>query len=382
MQSADELILLYFIAEVDERLPYAVVWAGSVVLEVAGIDENGLVLTGGINFYDVAGKHSIVPENILNAGGCMQDAAAIDRFAEAEFAANGDFAFGFSLVGQQSRGHLAGIDQHEGRVEQSGYTGDFGELRRVGYRMERCAEGESAFAAAGVHIDDYAHPGKNVCLDEVGDAIGDGAARIAGEGAVHVDVVEGRSTLIGSAGTLAELWHENNAAADLLGVELLTEFFDGNLTFPLVSVGAAESGQSWWIGAGGRGAETFDHGERYQGISPPGVEVKRNLVMVLAGFIEIDLIGMVNDRRHTWAIPLHCSGPSASLYDGTGLTRKPGHCGGGVVQRDGHFGPAPRDTSRTHTGWHGTFVGTKPDLSLAECRGRRAQRQPAERNLS
>ena len=58
---------------------------------------------------------------------------------------------------------------------------DFGPLRRVGNGMKGGAEREAAFIAAGVDVDHHPHLRENARLDEIRDAIGDGAAGIARE---------------------------------------------------------------------------------------------------------------------------------------------------------------------------------------------------------
>ena len=101
-------------------------------------------------------------QNILNACHGVQDSAAIDGLAEAEFTADRDLAFRLGLVGEQAGRHLAGVDQHEGRIEECGNPADLGELLRIGNGVEGCAQGEAALPAAGVHVNHHPHPRKDM----------------------------------------------------------------------------------------------------------------------------------------------------------------------------------------------------------------------------
>ncbi len=96
------------------------------------------------------------------------------------------------MVGQQARRHLTRVDVDERRVEQPRDLERLGALRGIGDRVERRAEREDGLASARVQIDDDARAREDLRLDEVGDAIGERAARIAGERPVHVDAVFGR----------------------------------------------------------------------------------------------------------------------------------------------------------------------------------------------
>ena len=162
-------------------------------------------------------------EYVLDACDCVQHAAAIDAFAKAEFAADGDLAFQFRFVGEESRRHLAGVDEHEWCVEQGGDLADLIELGGIGDRVEGGAESESAFTASGVDVDHDAHAREDVGLDEWAMRYEMDPRALPGKARFHVDAIEGRDALVGGARTVAELRHKQHAPADLAGIELLAE---------------------------------------------------------------------------------------------------------------------------------------------------------------
>ena len=106
MNAADELILVHFVAEVDEGLPDAILRARSIVLQVARIHQKWCVGACRVDANDLPSEHAVMAENILDARDGVQDSASIDGLAEAELAANRNLAFCFGLIGEQAGGHL------------------------------------------------------------------------------------------------------------------------------------------------------------------------------------------------------------------------------------------------------------------------------------
>ena len=99
-----------------------------------------------------------------------------------------------------------------------------------------------------------------------------------------------------AAGTLTELRDQNKSACHLLRSQIGAKSLNGNLTFVLVSVRAPERNDA---GDTVRGAASgaVDHRHRHQRVPPTRVHVESDLVMSLAGFVEIDLGRIVNNGR-------------------------------------------------------------------------------------
>src|ERR1700733_8602125 len=122
-------------------------------------------------------------------------------------------------------------------------------------------------------------------LYEAGNAVGDGAARIAGKGAVHVDAIERRDAGVGGAGALTQLRRQNHATGHLGRVEIMAQTLDRDLPFPFVPMSSSEDGHSRRML--GRFFQTVDHRERDQRISPTGVVMEGDVVVMLSRLLEI-----------------------------------------------------------------------------------------------
>src|ERR1022692_4712970 len=106
--------------------------------------------------------------------------------------------------------------------------------------MERGTEREASFPPSGMDIQDDGDSRKDTGLHKVRDTVGDRAARVAREGPIHIHMVERRDTLVGGAGALAQLRHQNHAAADLLGQDVPAQALGGDLPLPLIAMRSAE----------------------------------------------------------------------------------------------------------------------------------------------
>ncbi len=76
-------------------------------------------------------------------------------------------------------------------------------LRGIRHRMEGSADWERTFLAARMNIDDDSAKRENSGFDEVGNAVRNGASRIAREGPIHVDAIKRGDAGVGDAGALA-----------------------------------------------------------------------------------------------------------------------------------------------------------------------------------
>jgi len=280
--------------EIDEGFPNAVAGAGDVGAEFGGGDEAGRWAAGGADGLDGFGEELIVAEDVTDAFVSVADANGVGGFARAELAADGDFAEGFGVVGEEAGAHGGGVDEEERGIEEAGDGFNFGGLGGVGDGMEGGAEGKGAFASTGMDVDDDAAEGEDLGGDEVGDAGGEGAVGGAGEGAVHVDVVEGGDALVSAAGAFGKLGHEDDAAVEGGGVEVSAEAFDGDLAFVFVAVGAAEDEDAMGVRAEG----AVDDGEGDEGVAPGTVEMELDLVVGCAGAVEVDCVGFGGEGGH------------------------------------------------------------------------------------
>jgi len=99
------------------------------------------------------------------------------------------------------------------------------------------------------------------------------------EGAVHVDAVEAETRGIGHAGALAQLRHKHDASSHLAGVEIGAEALDSHLAFVFIAVRTAEADHA--VPVWSRGF-AIDHRQRNERVAPGSIQVKGDLVMMLA----------------------------------------------------------------------------------------------------
>src|SRR3984957_19354805 len=150
---AEDGARIYRGAEIDLWLPNAVARAGNVILQLVGSHELGSRRARRPDLPDLAIQKAVVAQDVQSSFIGVAYTPAIGGLASAELAAQGDFSFGFGFIGQQARGHRAGVDHDEGSIEELGGLRDFGLLRAIRDGVEGSADGEGAFLAAGVNID-------------------------------------------------------------------------------------------------------------------------------------------------------------------------------------------------------------------------------------
>ncbi len=150
--------------------------------------------------------------------------------------------------------------------------------------MKRRADGKRSLLAARMYVNHHASQGKNACLDEMRNAIGNAAVGFAGKRPVHVDAIERRDARVGVTGALAQLGNQDHAAGHRAGVEVGAQSLHRDLALVFIAVRSAETDHVF----SARPAKPVDHGQRQEGISPGPVQVERHLIVMLAGLGEID----------------------------------------------------------------------------------------------
>ena len=156
MQPADQIALVHRSAQIDHRLPDSVSGTGDVLLEPVGLDQLLRRRAGRPDLLNLTLQQAVMAEHIEHTFESVPHAFAAGCFAAAELAADGNFAFRLRFVGEQPRGHRAGINKNEGRVEQSRRSRGLRLLRLVGDRVKRRADGKRPLLAARMDVNHHA----------------------------------------------------------------------------------------------------------------------------------------------------------------------------------------------------------------------------------
>src|SRR5690349_9518686 len=120
VKAADELALADAVAQVRNRLPYAIARTGDIRVERVGFDKSGSGSAGVTDAADLFFQQTIMAQHVEHSFIRVTYAKTAGGFSAAKLSADGDFTFALGLVRQQSGRHGTGVNENERGIEQPG----------------------------------------------------------------------------------------------------------------------------------------------------------------------------------------------------------------------------------------------------------------------
>src|SRR6266566_1751185 len=91
-----------------------------------------------------------------------------------------------------------------------------------------------------MEVDHHADAREHRSLQEMRDAVGNAATRIAWKRTVHIDAIQRRYPRSGAARALAQLRHQHRQSAKVIRIQTLAEAFHRDLSLVLVPMRSAD----------------------------------------------------------------------------------------------------------------------------------------------